>query len=246
MLGFDPPGDGNCQFHAIAHALSRYGIYRSAQSLRADIVRHLENNPNDHDWMPLELFMGMPFSDYVDQMTIDGTYGDQVTLRAASEVYNIQFTIISSLEAQGIADISPDGFDSLGRITLGYCAEGYEYHYGLVRESGTPSAENEDIDFNLEGRSGSDTKNEVIDARDTGCVVEMDTTEKEHEFEMVTTEKEHEVVMDATETEREVEMEKTETVAAGRSPLYTLLVMILFVYRCSQYLSSNYHWILFP
>ena len=64
-VSFDPPGDKNCQFHAIAHALSRYGIYRSAQSLRADIVRHLENNPNDHDGMPLELFMGMPFSDYV-------------------------------------------------------------------------------------------------------------------------------------------------------------------------------------
>ena len=209
-------------------------------------MRHLENNPNYHDWMPLELFMGMPFSDYVDQMTIDGTYGDQVTLRAASEVYNIQFTIISSLEAQGIADTSPDGFDSLGRITLGHCAEGYEYHNGLVRESGTPSAENEDIDFNLEGRSGSDTKNEVIDARDTGCVVEVDTTEKEHEVVMDATETEREVEMGATETEHKVEMEKTEAVAAGRSPLYTLLVMILFVYRCSQYLSSNYNWILFP
>ena len=67
-VSFDPPGDGNCQFHAIAHALSRYGIYRSTQSLRADIVRHLENNPNDRDGMPLELFMGMPFSDYVGQM----------------------------------------------------------------------------------------------------------------------------------------------------------------------------------
>ena len=27
---FDPPGEGNCQFYAIAHALSRYGIYISA------------------------------------------------------------------------------------------------------------------------------------------------------------------------------------------------------------------------
>ena len=138
-VSFDPPGDGNCQFHAIAHALSRYGIYRSSQSLRADIVRHLENNPNDRDGMPLELFMRTPFSDYVGQMARDGNYGDHLTLRTASEIYNIQFTIISTLGAQGRADISQEGFDSLSRITLGHFAEGYVDHYVLLRESGTLS-----------------------------------------------------------------------------------------------------------
>ena len=131
-VSFDPPGDGNCQFHAIAHALSRYGIYRSTQSLRADIVRHLENNPNDRDGMSLELFMGRPFTHYVGQMARYGTYGDQLTLRAAPEIYNIQFTIISTLGAQRMADISPDGFNSLGRITLGHFPEGYGDHYVLL------------------------------------------------------------------------------------------------------------------
>ena len=196
--------------------------------------------------MPLELFMGMLFSDYVGQIARDDTYGDQLTLRAASEIYNIQFTIISTLGAQGRADISPDGFDSLGRITLGHFAEGYGDHYVLLRESGTPSAENKDIDFNLERSSESGTKHKVIDARDTGCVVEMDATEKEHEVEMNATEKEQEVEVDATETDHEVEIEKTEAVAAGRSPLYTFLVKILIGYRCNQQLFSSYHLILFP
>ena len=59
-------------------------------------------------------------------------------------------------------------------------------------------------------------------------------------------EKEHEAEMDATETDYEVEIEKTEAVEVGKSPLYTLLVMILIKYRCSQQLSSSYHSILFP
>ena len=119
--------------------------------------------------MPWELFRGMPFSDYVRQMARDGTYDDQLTLRAASEIYNIPFTNISTLGAQGKADISPYGFDSIGRITLGHFAEGYGVQYVLLRESGTPSAENEDIDFSLEGRSGSGTKHKVIDERHRIC-----------------------------------------------------------------------------
>ena len=212
--------------------------------------------------MLLELIMRMPFSDYVSQMARDGAYGDQLTLRAASEIYNIQFPNISDLGAQGRADISPDGFDFLSRITLGHFAEGYGDHYVLLRESGIPSAENEDIDFNLEGRSGLGTKHEVIDARYTGRVAEMDATDKEHEVEMDATEPEHEVEMDATEKENKVEMdgtekerevemdatetdhelertEKTEAVAVGRSRLYPLLFVILTGYRCSQQLSSS-------
>ena len=143
-------------------------------------------------------------------MARDGTYGDQLTLRAASEIYNIQFRIISTLGAQGRADISPDGFDSLGRITLSHFAEGYGDHYVLLRKLGTQSAENEDINFNLEGRSGSGRKHEVIGARDAGCVVKLDPTEKEHEVEIDATETKHEVEMDATETKHEVEMDATE------------------------------------
>ena len=153
--------------------------------------------------------------------------------------------------------MTTDGFDSLGRITLVHFAEGYGDHCVFLRESGKPSAENEDVGFNSERHNGSGTKHEVIDARDTGSVVEMDATEKEHEVEMDATEAEHHVEMDATETEHKVEMyatetdhevkiEKTEAVAAGTPPLYTLLVMILIGYRCSQQLSSSYHSIHFP
>ena len=142
--------------------------------------------------------------------------------------------------------MTTDGFDSLGRITLVHFVEGYGDHCVFLRESGKPSAENEDVGFNSERHNGSGTKHEVIDARDTGSVVEMDATEKEHEVEMDATETEHKVEMDATETDHEVKIEKTEAAAAGTSPLYTLLVIILIGYRCSQQLSSSYHSIYFP
>ena len=85
-----------------------------------------------------------------------------------------------------------------------------------------------------------------IDATEKEHEVEMDAMEKEQEVEMDTMETEHEVEMNATETDYEVEIEKTEAVAAGRSPLYTLLAMMLIGCRCSQQLSSSYHLILFP
>ena len=85
-----------------------------------------------------------------------------------------------------------------------------------------------------------------MDAMEKEHEVEMDATEKENKVKMDPHKKEHEVEMDATETDHEVEIEKTEAVAGGRSPLYTLLVMILIGYRCSQQLFSSYHLILFP
>ena len=84
-----------------------------------------------------------------------------------------------------------------------------------------------------------------MDATEKEHEVEMDATETEHHAEMDATETEHKVEMDATETDHEVKIEKTEA-AAGTSPLYTLLVIILIGYRCSQQLSSSYHSIYFP
>ena len=83
-----------------------------AQSLKAD-----ENNSNG--W-PLELFMRMAVSDYVRQMSKYGTYSHQLTQKAAYELCNVGFTIISNLGVQGRTDISLAGFGSFRRIILGH------------------------------------------------------------------------------------------------------------------------------
>ena len=90
-----------------------------------------------------EFFMRNPFNDYVRQLLRDGTYGDQ--LRATSELYDIEFTIISTLGAQGRTDISP-GFNSFKRTILGHFVKGYGDHYVLLSGSGTAAIESEYIE----------------------------------------------------------------------------------------------------
>ena len=61
-------------------------------------MRCFEKNPNDGDGITLELFIGMLFSDYVGQMARDGTYGDQLTLKADSDIYTFSLQSFQLLE----------------------------------------------------------------------------------------------------------------------------------------------------
>ena len=45
-ISFNPAGDGNCQFAAVAHAFQDVGIYRSNETLRREVVQYLSDNPN--------------------------------------------------------------------------------------------------------------------------------------------------------------------------------------------------------
>ena len=65
LISFDPPKDGNCQFSAVFHELMKMGIFRSAETLRKEIVLFLESNPNSADGTPLEFFSGVPWTQYL-------------------------------------------------------------------------------------------------------------------------------------------------------------------------------------
>ena len=100
-LVYNPPGTGNCQFAALAYHLSSLGILRSPETMREEIVKYLETNPLDEDGFPL--YEWVPYFDswpqYLTHMTQDHTYGDQLTLYAAANLYNVNIYIISSLGA---------------------------------------------------------------------------------------------------------------------------------------------------
>lgn len=95
---YNPPGNGNCQFAAVAHHLQNMGILRSPETLRDEVCKYLEEHDSAPDGMPLELFVGMPWSEYLQQMMTDGTYSDQLTLQAIANLYQIELDIISSSE----------------------------------------------------------------------------------------------------------------------------------------------------
>ena len=52
-LIYNPPGDGNCQFSAVADLLKNFGIHHSPQSLRKEVVAYLNENDSDENGRPL-------------------------------------------------------------------------------------------------------------------------------------------------------------------------------------------------
>ena len=57
-------------------------------------------------------------------MDMEGTYENELTLRAFTNVFNIEIKIVSTMGNEGRGSINPKNSNPLGRITLGYFAEG--------------------------------------------------------------------------------------------------------------------------
>ncbi len=55
----------------------------------------------------------MKWDDYLNEMSRDGTYGDEITLRAVSEIYNVEINIVSTLGHGGFRRISPQNSEPM-------------------------------------------------------------------------------------------------------------------------------------
>ena len=123
----------------------------------------MEQNPSYTDGFPLELFVGVPWSQYLASMALNGTYGDQLTLQAASNLYVIQLTIVSSLGADAMVLIFPQHSPPVASFALGHFSEEDGIHFvSLVREQ-EESENNEDgnqdeMTESEEGVKGTDKK----------------------------------------------------------------------------------------
>ena len=140
FLLYNPPGNGNCQFEALCFWLSHLGIFRSAETIREEVVQYLEDHPNNAEGIPLELFAAMPWSQYLREMLTDGTYGEQLTLQAAADLCNIQIVVFSTLGANETAVISPSFSNPIATIHLGHYAEQHGEHYICVNSDRLPES----------------------------------------------------------------------------------------------------------
>ena len=88
----------------------------------------------------------MPFKDYINEMSMDGTYGDEITLRTITEIFNIEFSVISTLDREGSVIIKPKESIPLARIIVGHLAEGQGIHYVVLQRDGNSTEDEDDFD----------------------------------------------------------------------------------------------------
>ena len=169
---FNPDGNGDCQFSAIAHHLASIGIFRSERTIQEEISQYLEQNPSETDGFPLELFVGVPWSQYLASMALNGTYGDQLTLQAASNLYLIQLTTVSSLGVDAMVHIFPQHSPPVASFALGHFSEEDGIHYVSLAREQEESENNEDgnqfdMTENVEGEKGTDKNVEECEAENS-------------------------------------------------------------------------------
>jgi len=96
------PGDGNCQFASISDQLFDTPNYH--KNVREMIVDWLYKNPNYclgrgtylKDFLQTDRFP--TWEDYCKYLSKEGSWGDHITLLAASEVFQCKIIILSSIE----------------------------------------------------------------------------------------------------------------------------------------------------
>ena len=134
-VSYNPPGDGSCQFSAMAHHLANMGKQGNAATLRQEVIGYLDSQValgNNEQGIPWHRFLAESRGHYLHRMSLDREFGDHLTLQAISELYNIQIIVVSTLN-HGTTLIRPDGSssvsDSLCSVVLGHFHEGNGDHY---------------------------------------------------------------------------------------------------------------------
>lgn len=118
--------DGNCQFRALAHQL--YSDEGKHSVVRALVVARLETSPELY-----ADFVHEDYSQYVKRMALDGEWGDNVTLQAASDALGSEVHILTDQPGAEYLQVRPtkqtDGTMAQRALWLSFLAE---VHYDAV------------------------------------------------------------------------------------------------------------------
>ncbi|CAL9247840.1 unnamed protein product [Arabidopsis halleri] len=119
--------DGNCQFRALADQL--YKTSDCHKRVRQEIIQQLKSHP--------KLYKGfvdkMEFSEYVKNMSNNKVWGDEVTLKAAADVYGVKIVLITSFKDITSTEILPKSRKQPDRVIyLSYLAG---IHYNSIHKN---------------------------------------------------------------------------------------------------------------
>lgn len=114
----DVKGDGACQFRAVADQL--FGNQEQHAIVRARAVAQLQAHP--------EVYAGFAvaesFEEYLVRMSEPTTWGDNLSLQAIADAFNVKVCIVSSFEEKPFMCICPMGHQRhLRQAWLGFFAE---------------------------------------------------------------------------------------------------------------------------
>ncbi|VVB02693.1 unnamed protein product [Arabis nemorensis] len=93
---------GNCQFRALADQL--YQNSDSHKRVRQEIVKQLKLHPKPDKGLVDKMEY---VSEYVKNMSNDSVWGDEVTLRAAADVYLVKIVVITSIKEYPLFVVLP-------------------------------------------------------------------------------------------------------------------------------------------
>ena len=129
---FDVSRDGNCFFHAVERQLGVLGIVENYVDLRKKAVDHVSANKS--------IFAGFQenssIDEYIARMSKNGTWADNLIIRALSKALNLNITIIQDTHID-----SPIEFNvphSTTTVTIGHLAE---LHYVSLERLGSAANE---------------------------------------------------------------------------------------------------------
>ncbi|WIA10651.1 hypothetical protein OEZ85_010831 [Tetradesmus obliquus] len=115
--------DGNCQFRSVSEQL--YGTQEFHGFVRQQAVNHIKANPASY-----ATFLGEDFAYYCVGMAQDGTWGDELTLRAICDSFGVAVHVVTSEQRNWYLRYEPLSYKSRLEVFLTYIAP---MHYNSLR-----------------------------------------------------------------------------------------------------------------
>ena len=117
-------------------------------------------------WYAPELFTGLSWRQYLEEMSKSGTYGDEITLHAMANMLLVEIVVILTLWEEGRTITTPKASISYHTLVLGYFAPVLLFcHYVALQRDGHRSVENSYVADNdpTNRESDADIANDYTD-----------------------------------------------------------------------------------